>query len=140
MIPDMMSKQRGKRTVETKVKSLPVAIISGVLIACAITAISIIGCAILLTYTAFTENSLPLVITISCAVSAVVAGFDVAKAAENKGWLWGIIAGAIFAIILIFIEVWISGEVSLDGRTVTLLILSLAGGGLGGIIGINFKK
>ena len=130
----------GKDAKETKVKSLPAAIIGSVLIACAITAIAIIGCAILLTYTSLTENMLPFVITVSCAVSAIVAGFDVARAVENRGWLWGMVAGAVFSLILIAIEIWISGSVSFDARTITLLVLSLAGGGLGGILGINFKK
>lgn len=127
-----------KNTQETK-KSLAMGLLTGVLMACAITCIVIIGCAVLLTYTSMTEQTLPFIITIACAVSAIVAGFDTAKAAEGKGWLWGIVAGGIFAFILVSVEMWVQKTVSLDTRTITLMILALAGGGLGGIFGINFK-
>ena len=115
-------------------------VISGVLIAYAITCIVFIGYAILLTYTNITENHISLIVTITSIISVIVAGFDATKNATGRGWLWGMIAGVIYAVILIAIMTWVQREFRVDSRAVTLLILSVAGGGLGGVIGINFKR
>ncbi len=116
------------------------ALISGVLIAYAITCIIFIGYAMLLTYSSFSGKNLQLVVTLTSLISVIVAGFDSAKGAASKGWLWGIIAGLIYAIILAAIGIFINGGFAIDSKTITLFILSVAGGGLGGVLGINFKK
>jgi len=115
-------------------------VISGVLIAYAITCIVFIGYAILLTYSNVSENNISLIVTITSIVSVIVAGFDSAKGAAGRGWLWGMIAGLVYAVILLAIMTWVQRGFNMDSRATTLLILSVAGGGLGGVIGINFKK
>ena len=115
-------------------------VISGVLVAYAITCIVFIAYAILLTYTNVSEANISLIVTITSIVAVVVAGFDAAKGANSKGWLWGMIAGVFYAVILLSIMTWVQRGFSMDSRATTLLILSIAGGGLGGVIGINFKK
>lgn len=116
------------------------ALVSGVLISYAITCIAFIAVALALTHTSLQESSVPLIITIVCIVAVFIAGFDASRVAEKNGWLWGIIAGAIYVFILFCILTWVSKEFTMDVRKITLLVLSLAGGGLGGVIGINFKK
>lgn len=116
------------------------ALISGTLVAFAITCTVLIAYAMLITYSTFTGENLPLVVTLTCLASVIIAGFDAAKGANSRGWLWGIIAGAIYAIILTSIGVWINRGFVLDARSATLIILSIAGGGLGGVLGINLKR
>lgn len=113
---------------------------TGVVIGYAITCLVFISYALLLTYTAITEENISLVVTLTTIVSVLVAGFDAARGASSKGWLWGIVAGFSYAVILVGIMSWIQQSLILDSRAITLLILSLAGGGLGGVIGINLKK
>ena len=115
-------------------------LISGVLIAYALTCIVFIAYAILLTYTDIQEKNISLIVTITTIVSVIIAGFDSAKGAADKGWLWGMIAGAIYALLLLCVMTWIRKAFIMDSRAVTLIVLSLAGGGLGGVIGINMKK
>ncbi len=114
------------------------AISSGVAIGFAITLILFIGYAILLTYSDVTEKNLELFITLTTLISVIVAGFDSAKASTSRGWFWGIMAGAIYAIILFFISSFLN-EFTFDSRSATTFFLSIAGGGLGGILGINIK-
>jgi len=111
----------------------------GTLVAFAITCTVLIGYAMLITYSTFTGENLPLVVTLTCLASVIVAGFDAAKGAQSKGWLWGIIAGSVYAVILTAIGVWVNRGFVMDTRTATLIILSLAGGGLGGVLGINLR-
>lgn len=126
--------------MNTEIKFQVKSLFSGVMIGYAITCLVFITYAVLLTYTSITEENISLVVTLTSIVSVLVAGFDAARTATSKGWLWGVIAGFIYAIILVAIMTWVQGRLILDSRTISVLILSLAGGGLGGVIGINLKK
>ena len=116
------------------------ALIIGIIMAYAITAISFIGTALILTYTNMSENALPYIVLITCFVSVLVAGFDASKSADKNGWAWGMVAGGIYAIILVCIILWAQGGFIWELRKIMLIILSVLGGGIGGIIGIQLKK
>lgn len=115
-------------------------LIKGVSIGYAITAVVFIVYAVLITYTQMTEKNTQLIVMITTVISVIVAGYTTAKSADNKGWLYGMLSGFLYAVIMIMLGVIISPEVSFNNKTVMILVLSLAGGGLGGIIGINIKK
>lgn len=112
-----------------------------VAIAYAITIIVFIAYAILLTYTEITEKQMPIVVTATTIFSVVVAGYDIAKSVDSKGWLWGMTTGLIYAVIIVIIGiVSTKGNIKIEVSTVAMMIMSVAGGGLGGMIGINRKK
>jgi len=112
----------------------------GILIAFAITVIVFLAYAMLITYTNMSERNLPIVVAVTTLLSVMVAGFDAAKGATNRGWLWGMGAGLIYVLILAIIMVILLPTFAVDVRTFTVIILGIAGGGLGGILGINLKK
>ena len=116
------------------------ALATGVLAAYALTVIALLLTAVLLTYTNLPESSVPLLVTAACVLSVGVAGFDAGRASAEKGWLWGLAAGGIYALLLLCVLVWTAGGFVPDLKKVTLLVLSVAGGGVGGMVGINFKK
>ena len=124
------------KTENSRVYSL----FSGVLVGYAITCIIFLGYSILITYTSMTDEKMPLLVAGATLISVIVAGFDAAKGAENKGWFWGILAGFIYAFILMIIMTLVVKDFLVDSRTATVLVLSVAGGGLGGVMGINFKN
>lgn len=130
-----------KTTKSTDEKKSPVvALIKGISIAYALTAVIFIIYAILLTYTDINEKNIPLVVMITVVISVLIAGFDAARGANKKGWLWGMGAGVIYAFIMIMIGICVSPVFSFDTKTIMIVVLSLAGGGLGGIGGINIKS
>ena len=136
----MKNESGGTKTIAAEEKQSRLnALITGVLAAYAITCIALIGYAVLITYATFTGENLPLVVTVTSLLSAIVAGFDAARGAESRGWFWGIVAGLVYAAILVAIGVWVNRGFIVDSRTVTLFVLSVAGGGFGGVIGINLK-
>jgi len=114
--------------------------ITGVLIAYAITAIAFLAYALLITYTNMSERNLPTVVAITTLLSVMVAGFDAAKGAVQRGWLWGMGAGLAYVLIMAIIMVTVLPTFAVDGRTLLTIVLGIAGGGLGGILGINLKK
>lgn len=135
-----VEKDISKKMVAEEEKTQITKLISGVFIAYAITCIVMIGYAILITYGSFTGNNMDLIITITTLISVVIAGFDSARGAKNKGWMWGILSGLMYAFILISLGIWVNRGFIFDTRTITMIILSIAGGGLGGVIGINLKS
>ena len=129
----------GKFSFKLK-KGQVLSVFMGVVVAYAISAIIFIGTALALTYTNLSEGSLPAIVMIACVISVLVAGFDASRKAENRGWLWGVAAGLLYAVIFIIIIMVSSGNVAFDARKFMLLGLSIVGGAVGGAIGINFKK
>ena len=117
-----------------------IAMLVGLGIAYAMTVIIFILYAILITYTSISEKNLEIVVMITVVLSVLIAGFDSARAATSRGWLWGMGAGALYAIIMLCIGLCISPEIQLGAKTIMTIVLSLAGGGIGGILGINIKK
>ncbi len=121
-------------------RSPAVNLMFGMWAAYAITAIIFIAYALLLTYTGVTEKNLQLVVILTTVLSVAVAGFDAAKGAKEKGWMWGMLAGVGYALTLIIINCVINKSFSLGGSAITILLISMAAGTLGGMFGINTKK
>jgi len=116
------------------------ALVIGVLVGYAITCIIFLGYSMLITYTGMTERNLPMVVAVTTLLSVMVAGFDAAKSADNRGWLWGMAAGLVYILILTGLMMGVLHRFAVDTRTITSIVLALAGGGMGGILGINMKK
>jgi putative membrane protein (TIGR04086 family) len=134
-----------ERTKKTKIVtedkySQLIALGTGLAVAYGITCIVFIAYAIIITYTSVSADGMPLVVTMTSIIAALVAGYDAAKGALRRGWLWGLAAGFLYALILIVIGYWIGQGFTFDLRTITTLLLAIAGGGLGGVIGINFRR
>ena len=115
-------------------------LIKGVMMGYAITCIIFLAYAMLITYTQMSERSLPIVIAVTTLLSVMIAGFDASKGAPSRGWMWGMIAGFIYMAVLGVIMIVMLPGFSADTRTLTVIMLSLAGGALGGILGINIRR
>ena len=143
-------KKEGKKKSKNKTKSKTekktvngntcLCLIRGMAIAFAITCIIFIGFGILLTYTDLSEESLPLVSLVTTALSAAAAGYDWAACMKKKGLLWGLAAGAVYAGLLYLITSLAGNSFTLQLSGIMTLIVALAAGGIGGILGVNRKN
>lgn len=121
--------------------SLMINILKCIGVAYAITIVIFIGYALLLTYTDMTEKQMPIVVIATTVISVVIAGIDIAKSVNSKGWLWGMTVGLIYAVIIVIIGIISTkGNIQIEFSTVAMIIMCIAGGGLGGMIGINKKR
>lgn len=130
-------KNRGNENSDNKGKNPVAAVCLSVLAAYIITAVVFIVYAALLTYTDLTEKYLQTVITVTMAVSVVLGGFLSGRAVSKRGMVWGVLTGLLYAVIMLIIGSCINPEFSIGGKTALILLVSLCGGGLGGILGIN---
>ena len=135
----MKKKQKKKTEKKTADGNVALCLVRGMAVAFAITCIIFIGFGILLTYTELTEESLPLVALVCTALSAAAAGYDWAACMQKKGILWGLAAGAVYTVLLYLITSLASDRFVLELSGVMTLIVALAGGAVGGILGVNRK-
>ena len=114
--------------------------LQGMVMAYALTCIIFITYGILLTYTDMTEEKIPLVVLCCTVISAAIAGFDWAKCAKARGIFWGILAGITYGVILFLLDGVAGSGFTVIGSKALMMLLAAAGGGVGGILGINMKK
>jgi putative membrane protein (TIGR04086 family) len=134
------AKQKPVQTINKVNEWRIITLLKANIIAYMITAIFFIGSALLLTYTSLPESSIPAIAIATTVISVLVAGYDTAKGAPSKGWLWGLSAGIVYAVILILISSTVAKELMMTPNTLTLLLSAGGGGALGGMVGINVKK
>jgi putative membrane protein (TIGR04086 family) len=117
-----------------------VCMMKGMAIAYAITCIFFIAYGLILTYTNVSEQSLPMVALVCTAISSAIAGYDWAKCRKKKGLFMGLVAGLVYTILLFIVTALASDTFSMGISKIMTLIVALAGGGIGGILGVNGKK
>lgn len=120
--------------------SISTAIFKALITAFLITIIVFIVYALIITYTDISENSLQTVVIITTLFSVVTAGIITASKAEKSGWLYGMLVGLLYALAMILIGITLSPEIKFSLKTISTTLLSIAGGGVGGMIGINIGR
>ena len=123
-----------------KVKSSPVlALFKGILISYIITMVIFIVFALLITYTDISEKHIGTVIKVTTAIVCILSGLITAGSANRGGLVWGIISGISYVAIMCIIGFALIPDYSLTSKLIVSLMLAVAGGGVGGVIGINLK-
>lgn len=131
---------KGRSKAESAKAGIWLCLIRGLAVAFAITCIIFIGFGILLTYTSLSEDALPVVSLVSTALSAAAAGYDWAACMKKRGLFWGMLAGLVYGLLLFLVTGLAGSGFSLELSGVMALIIALAAGGIGGILGINKKN
>ena len=134
------TKKRNKTEKKVKNGGTGLCLLRGMAVAFAITCIIFIGFGILLTYTSLSEDSLPRVSLITTAISAAAAGYDWAACLGKKGILWGALAGAVYTVLLFFITSLAREGFAVELSGLMTLAVAVAGGAVGGILGVNRKN
>ncbi|MCI9353977.1 MAG: TIGR04086 family membrane protein [Firmicutes bacterium] len=135
-----IKKRENVKTKKEMGNSQILCMLKGIVMAYAVTCIIFITYGIVLTYTDVTEEKLPLIALCCTVISAGIAGFDWARCAKARGILWGILAGLAYGVILFVLDGIAGSGFSVVGSKGLMILLAAAGGGVGGILGINMKK
>lgn len=116
------------------------AIAKGIITAFIITIISFIIVAVLLTYTDMSESIVSTISLMTTVLSALVAGVYVAKEAHSRGLFLGMLAGLVYIVMLFVILFFSQESFTMTVSKIAGIFGAIAGGGIGGILGINSKK
>lgn len=123
-----------------KSKSTPIiALFKGILISYILTMIVFIIFALLITYTDLNEKHIGTVIRVTTALVCILSGLITAGSANKGGLIWGIISGMCYVAIMCGVGFALIPDYGLTSKLIVSLMLAIAGGGLGGVIGINLK-
>lgn len=114
-------------------------ILKGSILAILISIILLVIFAIVLTYTNFNENMTPAVIIIITAISILIGSQITTSSIKKNGILNGIVVGLIYVLFLYLMSSTISKNFSLNNYAIIMIAVSVAIGGLGGVIGVNRK-
>ena len=115
-------------------------IFKGILISYLITIPAFIIFAFILTYTSFPEKFIPAAVTFTTVISVLIAGSKATRNVKNKGWMNGGVVGFLYVIVLYLISSITFKKFTIDKHGITILIIGVLTGAIGGIIGINLKK
>ena len=94
---------------------------------------------LLLTYTSVSADSVSIVTSFITTVSAAFGGFYACKHIQEKGLIYGFIVGISYIILLIIMFYLAKENYIFDITIIYKAILVSISGGIGGVLGVNFK-
>jgi putative membrane protein (TIGR04086 family) len=95
--------------------------------------------AFILSHTNFPEKYVTTVVIIVTIISILIASSTVTKNAKNKGWLNGTIVGFTYMLALYVISSLVLDNFQINRYIITMTVIGVLTGAIGGIIGINIK-
>lgn len=121
------SKIRGGKDISIKT------IVKGVILSCILTIVGLLLLTLLITYTDLikTDGQSKIIIMIISLISVVLGGL---KQRVGKTWMLGGITGALYFVIIAIIGNLITHDMKLTFGSLTMFIICVSGGTLGGVI------
>jgi putative membrane protein (TIGR04086 family) len=95
--------------------------------------------ALLVTLCGISENGVSAVALTSTALCAFVSGLGTARSAKNRGLIWGMTAGALFAAVMLIIGYFTTAVPVFGIPQIVRIVIAVACGGLGGVAGIVYS-
>lgn len=132
----MESGQNAKAIVEDGINLFT--IIRGIAVSYIITIPMFIIFSYALTYTSFPEKYIKPTVVVTTVISILIAGMSVTKRARSKGWFSGSMVGLIYMLVLYTVSSIVLKDFSINRYVVTMTIIGVLTGAIGGIVGINF--
>ncbi len=128
-----------KTVSEGSVSSTAGAFLKGILVASILTFVIFALFSVVLSYTPLPESAIPYIVFITQGIGSLIAGFIPAKKAGVKGLVTGSVSALLYMLILWLISSLLSDGFYVNSHVLTMFIVSLVFGALGGITGVNFK-
>lgn len=117
-----------------------VMLLKGLLAAYLITIPAFMLFALILANTDFPQRLVTPAVVVTTIISVLMAGSISTKGIRNKGWLNGSIVGLIYMLILYVFSSLVYKNFTIDKYVITMTVIGILAGAIGGIVGINTKK
>lgn len=124
---------------QSETKKNVIRIIKGSIFSIIISLILLLIFVILLCYTNLSENSIKPTILVITGVGILIGSMISAKKIRKNGLINGGMVGAVYIIILYMVSSLTITNFSITINSLTMLIVAIITGMIGGIIGINLK-
>lgn len=116
-----------------------ISLLKGLLVSYVITIPVFMLFALILANTDFPQRLTTPAVVVTTLVSVLTAGAISTKGIRNRGWLNGSIVGLVYMIILYILSSLVYNDFTIDKYVVTMTIIGVLAGAIGGIVGINAK-
>jgi len=113
--------------------------VKGIIVACVVALLLFVILALLITYTNISESIIPAGILAILSIGALISGVYVGTNLKIKGWLNGILMGFIFIGFIFLVGCILNKEIVFELSFLYKLLIGIAAGGIGGMIGVNLK-
>ncbi len=134
-----MSRQEKTQSVQGEKINLLV-IGKAILISYIITIPAFVIFALILANTDFPHKYISPVVIITTILSILIAGSTVSRHAKSRGWLHGGLVGFVYMFVLYILSSIIFNDFSVDRYVLTMALIGILTGAIGGIMGINAKR
>ena len=94
---------------------------------------------LVLTVTSMSANSIAVATSIITTISAAVGGFYASMKIKEKGLLYGVLVGLLYILCLMIVVFLANDSFVFEMTTLYKIILTSLAGGIGGVLGVNFK-
>lgn len=117
-----------------------ISVLKGILAAYVITIPAFMLFALILTNTDFPQKLISPAVVVTTVISVLTAGSVSTKGLKSRGWLNGSIVGIIYMFVLYMVSSLIFKDFTIDKYVITMTVIGILTGAIGGIVGINIKK
>lgn len=104
-----------------------------------ITVILMLIIAAIITYTSVSDSIMPLLTSVIMVISIAYSGLLSATKVRKRGLMHGLITGAIYIMLVLFLSWVLARDFSINKFTIIKAIIGVISGGVGGMIGVNLK-
>lgn len=115
-------------------------LVKGIIAAYIVTVPVFIALALIITYTKFPAKFILPAVIVTTIISILTAGSTSTRNLKSKGWLNGSIVGFTYMLILYFVSSVVLKNFSINEHVITMTVIGVITGAIGGIIGINIKR
>ena len=129
--------QSGKNALSESVNLVSIG--KAIIVSYIITIPAFVIFAFILTYTNFPEKYMIPAVVITTIISILVAGSTVTRKVRSRGWLNGGMVGFIYILILFIFSSIIFNSFTIDRYVITMAVIGVLTGSIGGILGVNMK-
>lgn len=95
--------------------------------------------ALILSFTSVSDSSMNITMQVIMIVSITISSIFGGKKTSRKGWLFGLVLGLVFTVLLIPLGMGFGQDFSLDKYFFAKLLMGGVVGLIGGIIGVNLN-
>lgn len=94
---------------------------------------------LILTFTDMSGSSIAMASSVITTVSSAFGGFYATKHIKEKGLIYGLLVGLVYIVFLILLVCLAKDQFMFDMDMLYKTLLVSLSGGIGGVLGVNFK-
>ena len=118
----------------------PLLLLKGLLASYIVTIPAFLLFALILSNVDFPQRLVTPVVVIITVISVLTAGAVSTRGVRSRGWLNGSIVGLVYMLILYLFSSIVYKNFAVDRNVLTMTIIGVLSGAIGGIVSINTKK